>query len=100
MNQSLDPAVVAANAYKLVLENERVRVFMMKFAAGDRAALHEHPDHVIHFLDDANLRLTRPRGKTQDITAHAGDTMFLNAEQHEAVNIGANLARVLVVEMK
>ena len=37
MNPSLDPAVVAANVYKPVLENARVRVFDVNFAPAAKA---------------------------------------------------------------
>ena len=100
MNPSLDPAVVAANVYKPVLENARVRVFEAHFAPGDKAAWHEHPDHVIRALTDANLRLKLPDGKPTDIALHAGETMWMQAGPHEAVNTGKSEARLLVVELK
>jgi beta-alanine degradation protein BauB len=100
MNASLDPAVVAANVYRPILENARVRVFEAHFAPGDTAAWHNHPDHVIHVLTDANLRLTLPGGKTMDIAPRAGETMWMDAGPHEAVNTGKNVARLLVIELK
>jgi beta-alanine degradation protein BauB len=100
MDKSMDPAVVAANVYRPILENARVRVFEARFAPGDKAAWHEHPDHVIHLLTDANLKLTLPGGKTQDIAPRAGETMWMEAGQHEAVNTGKDTARLLVVELK
>src|SRR5512138_3655533 len=100
MNTSLDPAVVAANVYKPILENARVRVFEACFAPGDKAAWHEHPDHVVRALSDVNLRLTLPGGKTLDIAPRAGETMWMEAGPHEAVNTGTQEARLLVVELK
>jgi len=100
MNASLDPAVVAANVYRLVLENARVRVFDVHFAPGDKAAWHDHPDHIIHVRSDANLRLTLPGGKTLDIAPRAGETMWMEAGPHEAVNTGKGEARLLVIELK
>ena len=100
MNASLDPAIVAANVYKPVLENARVRVFEAHFAPGDKAAWHDHPDHIIHVLTDANLRLTLPGGKNMDIAPRAGETMWMEAGPHEAVNTGKSEARLLVVELK
>ena len=100
MNATRDPAVVAANVYKLALENARVRVFNLNFAPGDKAAWHDHPDHVIHVLTDANLRLTLPGGKTMDIAPRAGETMWMDSGPHEVVNTGKSVARLLVVELK
>lgn len=100
MNPSLDPAVVAANVYKPVLENARVRVFQANFAPGARAAWHEHPDHLVHVLTDANLRLKLPDGKTMDIAPRAGETMWMDAGPHETTNTGIKEARLLVIELK
>jgi quercetin dioxygenase-like cupin family protein len=100
MDKSLDPAVVAANVYRPVLENARVRVFEAHFAPGDKAAWHEHPDHVVHAISDVNLRLTLPGGKTTDVVQRAGETMWMPAGQHEAVNMSKAPVRMLVVELK
>ena len=100
MNKSLDPAIVAGNVYRPVLENARVRVFEAHFAPGDKAAWHEHPDHVVRALTDINLQLKLPGGKTMDIAKRAGETMWMEAGPHEAVNTGPNEARLLVVELK
>jgi beta-alanine degradation protein BauB len=100
MNASLDPAVVADNVYKVVMENPRVRVFDVNFAPGAKAAWHEHPDHVVRALTDANLRLKLPDGKTMDVAARAGETMWMDAGPHETVNTGTQEARLLVVELK
>jgi beta-alanine degradation protein BauB len=100
MNPSLDPAVVAANVYKPVLENARVRVFEAHFEPGAKAAWHEHPDHIVRTLTDVNLRLKLPGGGTVDITKPAGETMWMDAGPHEAVNTGSSEARLLVVELK
>jgi beta-alanine degradation protein BauB len=100
MDASLDPAIVAGNVYRPVLENARVRVFEAHFAPGAKAAWHEHPDHVIRALTDANLQLKLPDGKTTDVAVRAGETMWMEAGPHEAVNTGTTEARLLVVELK
>ncbi len=95
-----DPAIVAKDVYKLLLENDRVRVFDVRFAPGQRAAMHAHPDHVVYVLDDATLRLTGPDGKSQDVAIKAGQTLYLPAGPHAAENIGKTAAHNLVVELK
>ena len=47
-----DPTVAASDVYKLVLENERVRVFDVTFKPGQKAEMHGHPDHVVSVLSD------------------------------------------------
>lgn len=95
-----DPAIVAKDVYKLLLENDRVRVFDVKFAPGQKAVMHSHPDHVVYVLDDATIRLTGADGKSQDVSIKAGQTLFLPAGPHAAENVGKTPAHNLVVELK
>lgn len=97
---SADPAIVAKDVYKLLLENDHVRVFDVRFAPGQRAPMHSHPDHVVYVMDDATLRLTGPDGKSQDVSVKAGQTLYLAAGPHAAENIGKTAAHNLVVELK
>jgi hypothetical protein len=41
---SLDPAVTNPDYYKVIFENERVRVLEYTDEPGARTTLHEHPD--------------------------------------------------------
>jgi len=45
-----DPMAVGKGIYNLKLNNERVRVFVVKFKPGQSIAVHKHPDHVVHAL--------------------------------------------------
>ena len=95
-----DPAMVAGDVYKLVLENERVRVFDVQFKPGQKAEMHGHPDHVIYVISDYTLDLTLPDGSTQAIPLKAGQTFFMAAGPHAAVNVGNTAGHALVVELK
>jgi quercetin dioxygenase-like cupin family protein len=95
-----DPAKVAGNVYKVILENERVRVFDVHFKPGDKAPMHWHPDHVGYFLTSGKLKLTMGDGSTNELDAPAGQAVFLEAQSHEAVNIGKSDVRALVIELK
>lgn len=95
----LDPLDVASNVYKLKMENERVRVFDVTFRVGDKAVMHHHPDHVVYVLEGGKLKLTS-QGKTDVLALVDGDAIFLNAQSHEAENIGESTIELLVVELK
>ncbi len=95
-----DPAKVAPNAYKMVLENERIRLFDVRLKPGDTAAMHGHPDHVVYVLTDGTNRLAFPNGTTQDLELKAGAAIWIPASQHETTNIGKTEVRLLVFELK
>ena len=54
---SLDPAVSNPDHYKVVFENERVRVLEYTDAPGDTTTAHEHPDSVMYTLSSFRRRL-------------------------------------------
>ena len=94
-----DPLKAASNVYKLLNENDRVRVLQVTFKPGDIAKMHHHPDHVVYALQGGKMSLTS-EGKTQEMEIKTGNVMFLNAQDHEAKNIGSTTLDLLVVELK
>ena len=98
--QWADPAIVAKDVYRLVLENDRVRVFDVQFKLGQKAVMHGHPDHLVYVLADYTLNLTLPDGKSQEVPLKAGQAIWMGAGAHAAQNIGTTEGRALVVELK
>jgi quercetin dioxygenase-like cupin family protein len=95
-----DPLVVAGDVYKLLMENDRVRVFDIHFKPGQKAVMHGHPDHVVYVIAGGTLKLTLPDGKSQEIPAKTGQAMWIDAGPHETVNIGSTEAHLLAIELK
>lgn len=95
----LDPLDVASNVYKLKMENNHVRVFDVIFKVGDKALMHYHPDHVIYIIEGGKMKLTS-QGKTDILELKDGAALFLNAQSHEAENVGQSRIKLLVVELK
>jgi quercetin dioxygenase-like cupin family protein len=95
-----DPMHVGPNIYKLLFENDRVRVFEVRFKPGEKIAMHSHPDHVVYVLGDGKLKLSYPDGKSVEVALQAGKTLWIPAETHAAENVGATDAHSLVVELK
>jgi quercetin dioxygenase-like cupin family protein len=95
-----DPTSVASDVYKLILENDRVRVFDVRFKPGQKAVMHGHPAHVVYVLDDYTLDLSLPDGTRQNVPLKSGQTIFMEAGPHAAQNIGKTEGHALVVELK
>jgi quercetin dioxygenase-like cupin family protein len=95
-----DPATVAADVYAILMENDRVRVFDVRFKPGQKAAMHGHPDHVLYVLADLTLNLEFPDGKSQTAPLKAGQVLWLGAGPHAAQNIGTTEGHVLGIELK
>jgi quercetin dioxygenase-like cupin family protein len=99
MMKEQDPLNVGKNVYKLVMENDRVRVLDLFLKQGDKVAMHYHPDHVIYVLNGGKAKLTSS-GKTDVMDMKSGQAIFLKALSHDAENTGKTDLHLLVVELK
>jgi len=96
-----DVLEAAANAYKLLMENEKVRVMEVRLKPGEKALMHDHPnDHVVYVMKNAKFKLTSPGGKATEIDLKAGQTLWLPAGPHQTENTGTSEGHNLVVELK
>jgi quercetin dioxygenase-like cupin family protein len=99
VKKEMDPTVAASNVYKVLKENDRVRVLEVIFKPGDVAKMHHHPDHSVYALKGGKLSLTSD-GKTQEIEIKAGSVLFLEMQDHEAKNVGKTTVDLIVTELK
>jgi quercetin dioxygenase-like cupin family protein len=99
VKKEMDALVAASNVYKLLNENDKIRVLEVVSKPGDVAKMHHHPDHVVYALKGGKASLTSG-GKTQEMEIKAGSVMFLDAQDHEMKNIGSTTLDLLVVELK
>ena len=86
--------------YKVLAENERVRVLKASYAPGEKSVMHEHPDTFVVYLTDAKARFTLPDGTAPEVTGKAGEAMAMPATKHQPANIGTAALQVVVVEVK
>jgi quercetin dioxygenase-like cupin family protein len=95
----LDPVTTNPDHYKVVFENDRVRVLEYTDRPGDRTTPHEHPDSVMHTLSAFRRRLSSG-DQQREVDMPAGLTGWLPAQQHSGENIGDTDTHVLFVELK
>jgi quercetin dioxygenase-like cupin family protein len=96
---SLDPVVTNPDHYRVVFENERVRVLEYTDEPGDRTAPHGHPDSVMCTLSSFQRRLFAG-DRQRDVELTAGTVNWLPAQQHAGENIGETPTHVIFVELK
>jgi beta-alanine degradation protein BauB len=101
MEKIADVLKVAANAYKLLMENEKVRVLDIRLKPGEKAVMHNHPNsHVIYVINNAKFKLTFPDGKMSEIDLKSGQAIWMEAGAHATENTGTTDGHNLVVEVK
>jgi hypothetical protein len=96
---SLDPIVTNPDNYRLVFENDRVRVLEYVDQPGDRTTPHQHPDSVMYTLSSFKRRL-HVRDDHRDVELDAGGAHWLPAQEHAGENIGSTQTHVIFVELK
>ena len=94
-----DPVTTDPAHFKLLLDNEHVRVLEFTAAAGDKIPMHWHPDYITYNLSGGRTTFSFPKGKPVVSDAKAGDAAWHKSETHAGL-IGEGGAHVLLVEIK
>jgi hypothetical protein len=98
-----DPAKVMPRAYRVALENDRLRVLEFTGRPGMGICgegMHSHPAHLTVVLSDWQGRATTPDGTARDRERKLGDVFWSEAETHKNENTGKSTSRVLIIELK
>ena len=95
-----DPITTDGDKYRVILENERVRVLRYHDEPGGRTNSHHHPDFVLYALGPFKRRLTVNGGATKERSFETGDVIYMPAQTHIGENIGTTDTDVLIVELK
>ncbi len=94
-----DPIAVNPQHYRLVFENDRVRVLEYSDGPGDSTGAHSHPDSVMVTLSSFARRL-RSGGREVDVELHQGQARWLDAQEHSGTNTGSTPTHCLFIELK
>jgi len=98
-----DAPAAAPRSYRVVLDNERVRVLEFRSRPGFGVCgegMHSHPDHVTVSLTGAKLKVTTADGKATFRDIPAGTVFYAPAEVHSAEIIGGLGTRSYIIELK
>jgi beta-alanine degradation protein BauB len=95
-----DPVQTDGDKYKVLLENDQVRVLEYTDQPGQKTQQHRHPAFVLYALAPFRRTLTLADGRVVSREFKAGDVMFSNGETHIGDNAGSNATRVLMIELK
>ncbi len=95
-----DPVSTYPENYKVLFENDRVRVIDFMLRKGATEESHTHPAHVVHVLTGFKIRFTFPDGTTKVRETKTGDVLFSEKVTHASKNVGDTDAHGLIVELK
>jgi hypothetical protein len=95
-----DPVKSDGDKYKVVLENERVRVLEYRDLPGEKTHEHLHPAFVLYAVSPFKRKIHLPDGKVLMREFKAGDIFYSPDQAHVGENVGNTPTHVIMVELK
>ena len=98
-----DAAKVAPHLYRVVFENDKVRILDYASEPGTGVCgvgKHWHPGHVTVQLTPVKVRVTPEGGKPTEIDVPAGAVFWEPPVMHTTENIGRGSSHAYIVEVK
>ena len=96
----LDAVRVDPKRYRVVLENDRVRVVRLRFEAREAGLMVTHPPRVLATLSDVQVKLLFSDGRRDERGAPAGVAAWLEEETLQTENARDEPLEVVLVEPK
>ena len=94
-----DPVRTNSDKYKVIFENDRVRVLEYKDKPRDMTTPHNHPDSVMFTLSSFERKLHFD-DKVVDVSKKSGEASWLPEQKHAGENVGNTDTHVIFVELK
>jgi quercetin dioxygenase-like cupin family protein len=95
-----DVVKVAPEQFKVLLENEHVRVLEFRMKPGDKQEMHTHPATVHIELTPTKVKVTYPNGKAVVLEGKQGEALWVGPVKHTVENIGNTEIHGYIVELK
>jgi quercetin dioxygenase-like cupin family protein len=95
-----DPVKTSPQYYKVLLENDQVRVLEYHLKPGEKEPMHSHPAGVVYVLSGGKLKFTYPDGRTEEKAAASGETIWREPTTHSVENVGNTEAHAIAIDLK
>jgi len=97
----IDPVVVSSSKYKVLLENEFIRVVEYQVNPGEKDNWHTHPAKVSYVVNGGSLKITTEEGKSFVVEEEVNSARWFGAVgKHYGENVGLTPVRIVFVEIK
>ena len=95
-----DPVKTSPQYYKVLLENDRVRVTETSYKPGADSGMVQRSDRVVRALTDGTLEKITPDGKKEIIEWKTGQVRYGKKETYSQKNIGKTDLVLFVTNLK
>ncbi len=96
-----DVLKVAPDHFKVLFENEHVRIVQNTLAPGEKDPIHTHPSGWYYVISPGKMKVTFPDGQTAMWESEAGEGSWLKTKSpHSDENVGSTMLIWVLVEVK
>ena len=95
-----DPVQVDPAHYKVLAENDAVRVLKIDYPVGEKSKMHSHPDAIFIPLGDATGTFEGADGSKAERTMKSEQAMYTPADTHSPSNTGKTPVNGILIEFK
>jgi hypothetical protein len=96
----IDPLQASPANYKLLFENEHVRVLEMTLKAGEKDEVHSHPSETVYFTKGSQVKISMPSGDAMEADIPDGHVMWHEKWTHQVENVGSKDLSAIIMEPK
>jgi hypothetical protein len=86
--------------FRVILENDRVRVVEARLEPGEETPLHWHEDRVGVALTTFTARSETKDGQIREMSLEPGRAIWFPEVERKEKNVGASTQHVILVELK
>lgn len=97
---SRDPAKANPQYYKVLLDNDAVRVLEYRSAPGDKESVETYCPGVLYVLGPGTVKLIDADGKADTQQVKAGDIAWRDKSTHGVENVGDTDLHALSIDIK
>ena len=98
--QAQDPVKTSPQFYKVLLENDQVRVLEYHLKVGEKEPMHSHSAGVVYVLSGGKIKFTYPDGRSEVKAAATGETIWREPVTHAVENVGDTEAHAIAIDLK
>lgn len=95
-----DPVTTDGDKYRVLIDNDQVRVLEYRDLPGQKTHEHHHPAFTLYAVGPFKRKITLPGGKEIMREFKAGDVIYSPAQTHVGENVGDTPTHAIMVELK
>jgi quercetin dioxygenase-like cupin family protein len=94
-----DPWKVAPHIFRLLFENDRVRVLQEWLRPGEKEPMHSHPRAVVYAISSFKGKSISESGVVTNLAGKAGQVHWCEPQTHAVENKGRAVMHTIIVEL-